>query len=369
MNRCCAILLAFFGCLRLAAAPSVAGPAEPGTNVWTERVTLPVGQGRWHTTAVGYNHRAPAPWTKGNCLRFWANASELDGLSELDGVRVGVGTAEVVRWRVFNIHAENFDEITKRLGMTSVEAEIVHKRLPTHTIVDAQGRQTAQVVDEGDCIITDARIPREWFRSTPCGCYSGRDWQEYLTTYPDKFHGTAVQTECAGAIATLIHPTLVAALGGADARVQKCVYWLAVARLGGQSESEVADAAQRRHGVSKAKADLTKTMLLRNLGTADRLGCLDAGGMAEMRQGKPATVRRGPYEGELLSVFHVIPRTVCPELDNCIANLELVPERIKSSAGEGVYGPQVDWARQLHEVGFLSDKRLKAVEKAAKKNR
>ena len=128
-------------------------PAEPGTNQWTERVTLPLRQRKWMRTAVGYDHRAPAPWTKGNCLTFEADASELQGRP--------AGKADVVRWRVCNMHAENFDRITKRLGMTSVEAEVIHGELLTQTRTEAQGRQTAQIVDEGDCIITDARIPTE----------------------------------------------------------------------------------------------------------------------------------------------------------------------------------------------------------------
>jgi hypothetical protein len=37
------------------------------------------------------------------------------------------------------------------------------------------------------------------------------------------------------------------------------------------------------------------------------------------------TIRRGPYKGDQLSVHHIIPRAVAPELDHIIANLELMP--------------------------------------------
>jgi hypothetical protein len=67
---------------------------------------------------------------------------------------------------------------------------------------------------------------------------------------------------------------------------------------------------------------------LSNLDIAEKLGCLDAEGMAEMRKAKAPTVRRGPYKGDQLSVDHIIPRAVCPELDNVIANLELMPLRM-----------------------------------------
>src|SRR6187455_847034 len=39
-------------------------------------------------------------------------------------------------------------------------------------------------------------------------------------------------------------------------------------------------------------------------------------GRAEMRRGKAATVMKGPYQGDQLSVDHIIPRAVVPELDN-----------------------------------------------------
>jgi len=45
-------------------------------------------------------------------------------------------------------------------------------------------------------------------------------------------------------------------------------------------------------------ARLTKAALLRNLDIAEKLGCLDADVLAEMRKGNAPTVRRGPYAGD-----------------------------------------------------------------------
>jgi hypothetical protein len=59
--------------------------------------------------------------------------------------------------------------------------------------------------------------------------------------------------------------------------------------------------------------------------------------LAEMRLGKAATVRRGPYKGEQLSVDHIIPRALVPELDNVIANLELMPLRVNEKASSGIF--------------------------------
>lgn len=176
----------------------------------------------------------------------------------------------------------------------------------------------------------------------------------------------AAQTDYAQRIAPLIDPAKLATLGTrqANPRVQRAVYWLATARQTGQKPDRVLDAALRSVGMKAAAAELTKAALLRNLDIADKLGCLDAEGMAEMRQGKAATVQRGPYKGDQLSVDHIIPRAVCPELDNVIANLELMPLRMNEGKSDRVGPRQLDTARKLHKAGLLSAKGLKAVEVA-----
>jgi hypothetical protein len=83
--------------------------------------------------------------------------------------------------------------------------------------------------------------------------------------------------------------------------------------------------AIRASGIKGLAAALTKAALLRNVDIADKLDCLGAEGMAEMRKGNAPTLQRGPYKGDQLSVAHIVPRAVCPELDNVIANLELMP--------------------------------------------
>jgi 5-methylcytosine-specific restriction endonuclease McrA len=83
-----------------------------------------------------------------------------------------------------------------------------------------------------------------------------------------------------------------------------------------------------------------------------------------MQQGKAPTVKRGPYAGDQLSVDHIIPRSVAPELDNVIANLELMPQRMNAGKGNRVGERQVDLARKFHKAGLLSAKGLMAVEKA-----
>jgi hypothetical protein len=140
----------------------------------------------------------------------------------------------------------------------------------------------------------------------------------------------AAQTDYAANIASLINPAKLATLGkrGANTRVQKAVYWLEAARKEGEKPAKVLDRAVALASYKNSDAaKLTKDALLRNLDIADKLGCLDEAGLAEMRRGKAATVRKGPYKGDELSVDHIVPRAVVPELDNVIANLELMPLR------------------------------------------
>jgi len=169
----------------------------------------------------------------------------------------------------------------------------------------------------------------------------------------------AAQTDYAKRIAPLNDPAKLATLGkrGANQRVQKAVCWLAEAREAGQKPDKVMDAALGLAGVKNGPA----AALLRNLDIAEKLGCLDAEGLAEMRKGKAPTVQRGPYKGDQLSVDHIIPRAVCPELDNVIANLELMPLRMNESKNDKIGDRQRDMAKKFFQAGLLSRKGLEAV--------
>jgi hypothetical protein len=169
-------------------------------------------------------------------------------------------------------------------------------------------------------------------------------------------------------IATLINPGKLATLGkrGANTRVQKCVYWLATARQSGANVTNLATQAVSLAGYQHPlAAQLTVDALLRNLDIATKLDCLDAAGLDEMRHGKAPTVRRGPYRGDQLSVDHIIPRAVVPELDNVIANLELMPLRLNVSKKNSVGERQLQKAREFHRANLLSPSGLAAVERAA----
>jgi hypothetical protein len=66
--------------------------------------------------------------------------------------------------------------------------------------------------------------------------------------------------------------------------------------------------------------------------------------------------------GDQLSVDHIVPRAVVPELDNVIANLEFMPERLNSKKQDKIGARQADTARKLNKAGLLSDRGLKAIQ-------
>ena len=163
--------------------------------------------------------------------------------------------------------------------------------------------------------------------------------------------------EPAAIISQLINPAKLATLRvrGANPRVQKCVYWLSTARAANQDPTKILETALARAGYANAPAArLTRDALLRNLDIATKLGCLDADGLAEMRHGKAPTIHKGPYRGDQLSVDHIIPRAVCTELDNVIANLELMPLRMNESKNAKVGERQLSLAKKFRAAGLLT---------------
>ncbi len=165
-------------------------------------------------------------------------------------------------------------------------------------------------------------------------------------------------------IAPLIDPAKLATLKsrGANPRVQKYVAALAEARTAGLEPSKVAARAVELAGYQEGAATLTIEAMTRNLTIAGRLGALDAEGIQRMRRGNAATVRNGPYAKQKLTVDHIIPRAVTPELDNVIANLELMPAGLNSAKGKKLGDRQRSLAAKLYGAGLLSRQGLTAIE-------
>jgi hypothetical protein len=164
-------------------------------------------------------------------------------------------------------------------------------------------------------------------------------------------------------ISSLIEPAKLATLErrGANPRVEKYVAILAEAKKAGVSPEKVAVEAVRLAGMKEEAAKLTVETMTRNLLIAERLGCLNAAGLEAMHKGDAPKVRKGPYKGDELSVDHIIPVAVAPELDKTIANLELMPLRMNEGKRDSVGERQKELAAKLHKAGLLSRAGLHAV--------
>ncbi|MGH8048245.1 MAG: hypothetical protein ACREKL_13465 [Chthoniobacterales bacterium] len=140
---------------------------------------------------------------------------------------------------------------------------------------------------------------------------------------------------------------------GAIPRVQKIVYWLEMSRREGKSPGELLKKTMIRIGWDDERGKLTAAMLLRNLDIATKLGCTDAEGMEEMRRGHSPTVKSGPYAGDQLSVDHIVPVSKCPQLDNVLANLELMPLKLNIRKSASIGQRQRDLLIKFESAGLL----------------
>ncbi|MFZ9938454.1 MAG: hypothetical protein ACO3JG_15560 [Luteolibacter sp.] len=176
--------------------------------------------------------------------------------------------------------------------------------------------------------------------------------------------GRPVASDPSTLIEPLIEPAKLATLGerGANPRIQKITAILWDAKQKGHDPATVADKAVARIGwAGTEKGRLTAAAMVRNLTILERLGGTTPEDLADMRRGKTADVRLGPYAGEIISVDHIIPKAVAPELDKVIANLELMPLSVNQRKGDKVTQRQVALAKDLHKAGLLSDEGFQRV--------
>lgn len=147
---------------------------------------------------------------------------------------------------------------------------------------------------------------------------------------------SAVLQTSAERVASLIDPRKLATLAerGANPRVKKYVAQLYEAQLAGDDPAKVAAQAVALTGMRGEAAGLTLEAMLRNLHIAGMLGCLNEAGLTELRRGRAPKITIGPYAGDQLSVDHIIPLSVPPQLDKVLANLELMPLRLNQSKKE-----------------------------------
>ena len=168
------------------------------------------------------------------------------------------------------------------------------------------------------------------------------------------------------AIASLTDPAKLATLKGeraANPRLQKCVYWLASAEEQGEKPEAVLDeSAKLNKTAGTPYAGFLSWGLLENLKIAKELGLLTPDGMAELKQGKSATITKGEYSGQKAEAEDVIPVALCPELQNQVMNLELLPASLKKSKSDKVTDRARVFAKELYEAKLLSEEGWKKVQ-------
>jgi len=176
----------------------------------------------------------------------------------------------------------------------------------------------------------------------------------------------ATPSTAAVAIASLTDPAKLVTLKGeraANPRMQRCVYWLAYAEGQGEKPEAVLDeSAKLNKTVGTPYAGFVSWGLLENLKIAKELGLLTPEGMAELKQGKSATITKGKYSGQKAEADDVIPKALCPELQNQVMNLELIPASLKRTKSGKVTERAKVFAKELYEAKLLSEEGWKKVQ-------
>jgi hypothetical protein len=161
------------------------------------------------------------------------------------------------------------------------------------------------------------------------------------------------------AIASLTDPAKLATLKeerAANPSLQKCVYWLAYSEEQGEKPEAVLDeSAKLNKTVGTPYAGFVSWGLLENLKIAKELGLLTPEGIAELKQGKSATITKGEYSGQKADADDVIPEAVCHELQNQVMNLELIPASLKRAKNDKVTDRAKVFANELYEAKLLSE--------------
>ncbi|MDB4041537.1 hypothetical protein N9927_00190 [Akkermansiaceae bacterium] len=174
-----------------------------------------------------------------------------------------------------------------------------------------------------------------------------------------------VSSRFPGIVAPLIDPAKLDTLAGkraATPRLRKACYYLEMAKRDGNDLGTVIDQAHALTGPHKAeRMKAQEDSLIRNVTILERLGCLDEAGMIKLRKGNAPTITRGPYAGEIATGDHIIPRSVTPELDNTLFNLEFMPLTLNQRKSAKVGQRQIDLARRWHAARLLSDEGLRTV--------
>lgn len=159
------------------------------------------------------------------------------------------------------------------------------------------------------------------------------------------------------AIASLTSPTKLSTLRGdraANPRLNKAIFYLATAESDGKKPEDVLAEAAKINGTSGTPyAGFIQWGLIQNLKLAKEYGLLNPEGLAEMRRGRSPTITKGEYAGQGVEIDHVIPRAVCPELQNQVMNLEFLPASLNRAKSDKITDRARVFAKELYDAKLL----------------
>ena len=116
---------------------------------------------------------------------------------------------------------------------------------------------------------------------------------------------------------------------------------------------EVLRRAERINDTPVNYSDLLTESLLRNLKIARELALDTPENVERMKEGKSPIVGTGPYAGEKAEVDHIIPRSLAPDLDNLLINLELMPMTLNRRKSDKVTERAAQMAKKFFEAGVM----------------
>jgi len=123
--------------------------------------------------------------------------------------------------------------------------------------------------------------------------------------------------------------------------------------------SEVIKRAYELNEGQGKRVEFASHALRSNLHILKNFGCLDEEGLAKLKKGHAPVIRVGRYAEKVVHIDHLIPKSICPELENKIYNLKCVPSTVNLSKGAAFFQVEGRWATRLHEAGLLSDEGIK----------
>lgn len=111
-------------------------------------------------------------------------------------------------------------------------------------------------------------------------------------------------------------------------------------------------------------SDLLTEGLRRNLKIARELELDTPENLLLMKAGRSPIVGSGPYAGEKIEVDHIVPRSLAPDLDNLLINLELMPMTLNREKSNKVTDRAYSTAEKFFKAGVMTQESWEAVSAA-----